>query len=225
MKISKQQTGVTLIEILVVVVIIAILAAMVIGIASRIEIQGKDRVIKNTLELLDAALGEFGDYGYNFKGSYSQLKFPPDCNGFLETNLEAAFQDALGATSTPIDGGTHDDPNYSGSEVMYFFLDRVPESKKILDKIGESLITQKGSNGSDMEITVNPGAADEKKYPLLRVIDPWGKTLRYSYYRNTQAETTPSSEPEQDSPRTFPVIISAGPDGVFGTDDDIKSRE
>ena len=220
MKISKHKTGVTLIEILVVVVIIAILVSLVIGIASRIDTQGKDRLIKSTMELLDAAMGEFGDYGYNFKGSYTQLKFPPDCNGFSKTQLETELTNALGATNVSING-THDDPNYSGCEVVYFFLSRVPESKKILDKIGASLVSQKGSDGGDMEITVTPGA---KKYPLLRVIDPWGITLRYSYYRNTQVETIPSTEPEQVSPRTFPVVISAGPDKEFGTADDIKSR-
>lgn len=213
-------TGVTLIEILVVTAIIAILAAMVIGIAGRIDTQGKDRLIKSTLELLDAALGEFGDYGYNFKGSYAQLDFPPDCNGFSESDLKAAMEAAQGVTSvTSIAGGTHD-ANYSGSEVMYFFLGRVPESKKVMDKIDKSMISQKDANGDEMTIEI-----DGKFYPLFRVIDPWGQTLRYSYYENVEEETEPtSSEPGQDSPRTFPIVISAGPDRDFGTDDDIKSR-
>ena len=52
-------------------------------------------------------------------------------------------------------------------------------------------------------------------YSLLRIIDPWGETLRYDYYDDYT---------EPDEARNFPVITSAGPDGVFGTDDDIASR-
>jgi hypothetical protein len=74
-----------------------------------------------------------------------------------------------------------------------------------------------------MKITIGSGA-DAKEYLLFRVIDPWGKTLRYSYYKNSQ-EIGSSSEPDPDSPRTFPVIISAGPDKIFGTSDDISTRK
>jgi len=90
----------------------------------------------------------------------------------------------------------------------------VPESRKTLDKIDSELII------SDGIIEV-----DEKRYPLLRIIDPWGETLRYDYY---DEEPPPLSEAEIDTmiedARNFPVIISAGRDGVFGTDDDIESR-
>jgi prepilin-type N-terminal cleavage/methylation domain-containing protein len=219
MKRRQNKTGVTLVEILVVVAIIAILVTMVIGIAARIDTQGKEQLTENTIALLTAAFSQFQDYGYNYSDSnYADFKFPPDCNGFSDTQLRNALQAAQGVTSvTSITGGTHD-ANYSGSEALYFFLSRVPESRQTLDKIDKSLISQKDSDGDDMTIEI-----DGKFYPLLRVIDPWRETLRYSYYRNIR-ESSPSSEPDPCSPRTFPVITSAGPDKEFGSADDIRNR-
>lgn len=215
MKRRQNKTGVTLVEILVVVAIIAILVTMVIGIASRIDTQGKEQLTKNTIALLTAALGEFGDYGYNYTEypNYAGLKFPPDCNNFLQSDLETE----LGGT---ISGGTHD-ADYSGSEAMYFFLSRVLESRQTLDKIDRKLVTNLGLDGQPMQITVGG-----QVYSLFRVIDPWGETLRYSYYRNTVEDCGPlSGEPKPDSPRAFPLITSAGPDKNFGTADDITSRD
>ena len=226
MKRRQNKTGVTLVEILVVVAIIAILVTMVIGIASRIDTQGKERLTENTIALLTAALGEFRDYGYSYSDPCdADFKFPLDCNGFSQSELEGALKDALGTTTTPAitPVGAHE-LNYSGSEVMYFFLSRVHESRQTLDKIDRKLVTNLDIDGNPMKITINPGA-DEKVYPLFRVIDPWGETLRYSYYRNTvEKSEPPSSEPERDSPRTFPVITSAGPDKEFGSADDIRNR-
>ena len=66
---------------------------------------------------------------------------------------------------------------------------------------------------------------DGNVYPLLRVIDPWKATLRYDYYN----ELPPPLAPEdidymKETKKTFPVITSAGPDGIFNTIDDITSR-
>jgi prepilin-type N-terminal cleavage/methylation domain-containing protein len=222
MKRRQNKTGVTLVEILVVVAIIAILVTIVISIASRTDIQGKEQLTKNTIALLTAALGEFRDYGYHYSDSnYANFKFPLDCNNFSQSKLENELGYALGTTTaiTP-SVGAHSDAN-SGCEAMYFFLSRVPESRQTLGKIDGKLITNLGIDGSSMEITVNPGV-DEKKYPLFRVIDPWGETLRYSYYDNGQEGST--GEPPLSSPRTFPVITSAGADKTFGTADDIASR-
>jgi len=222
MESCKHKTGVTLVEILVVVAIIAILATMVISLAARIDSQGKERLTENTFALLNAALGEFCDYGYNYSDPcYGGFDFPLDCNGFDAAELEGTLEKALGLDDgdVEISGGAHD-PNYSGSEALYFFLSKVPESRKTLAKIDSSLITNEDSDGDSMEISV-----DGKEYSLLRIIDPWGETLWYDYY---DEEPLPLSEAEIDTmideARNFPVIISAGPDGVFGTDDDIASR-
>jgi prepilin-type N-terminal cleavage/methylation domain-containing protein len=217
MKIRQNKTGFTLVEILVVVAIIAILLAMVVGIAARIDTQGKEQLTKNTIALLTAALGQFGDYGYTYSApSDANLKFPLDCNSFSDTDLASELQNALGIPVSIGPSGVHD-PCYSGCEAMYFFLNRVPDSRQTLGKIDRKLVTNLGLDGSPMQITVSG-----QVYPLFRVIDPWGKTLRYSYYDNTKE--SPTSEPSLSSPRAFPVITSAGPDKKFGTADDIVSR-
>ena len=218
MKIRQNKAGVTLVEILVVVVIIAILVTMVISIASRINTKDKEQLAEGTISLLSAALGEFRDFGYTYVDPcFVNLKFPLDCNDFTVNQLDNALENALGEAVppqiTPAAGAHYNE--YSGSEVMYFFLNRVPESRKILDKIDRKFVTNIGLDGSPMIITIDPGP-NEKIYPLFRVIDPWNKPLRYSYYRNIQ-ESIPSSEPEITSPMTFPLIISAGPDGDFNT--------
>ena len=219
MKKRQNKTGVTLVEILVVVAIIAILVSMVIGIAARIDTQGKEQLTKDTIAILTAALGEFGDYGYSYPAPYTDLKFPLDCNGFSEADLETELQTVLSASGVAISGGIHD-TDYSGSEAMYFFLSRVPESRQTLGKIDRKLVTNLDIDGQPMKITIDPGV-NEKKYPLFRVIDPWGETLRYDYYDETK--TNPNDR--RKSKKTFPVITSAGPDKEFGTADDIASRD
>jgi prepilin-type N-terminal cleavage/methylation domain-containing protein len=220
MKIKQNKIGVTLVEMLVVVAIIAILVTMVISVASRINTQGKKQLTENTIAILTTALGQFRDYGYTYSAPPdANFKFPLDCNGFSNTDIETELGAALGViVSVP---GIGHDPNYSGCEVMYFFLNRVPDCRGALDKIDKSLVTSKGSNDQDMNITV-----DSKDYPLFRVIDPWGETLRYDYYDEKPPPRTPADiNTMENSRKTFPVITSAGPDKKFGSTDDVTSRD
>ena len=217
MKSYRDKSGFTLTEILVVVAIIAILTTMVLTLAARFETQGRERSMKSALALLDAALSEFRDYGFSYSGaSYAGLEFPLDCNGFSRTNLQTAIEEALGTGSGSVSiTPDYNDPNFSGSEALYFFLSKVPDSKKTLERIDSSLITD-DAGGVRLEIDV-----DGRIYPLFRIIDPWGQTIHYSYYEN---EYETSNEPELPETRFFPVITSAGQDEVFGTDDDITNR-
>jgi prepilin-type N-terminal cleavage/methylation domain-containing protein len=197
--------GLTLIEMLVVVAVIAILVTMVIGIAARIDNQSKEQLAKNTLALLDAALGQFQDYGYKYNDPcYAELYFPLDCNDFPVGRLGTTINRALGTTgAVTINPAVSHDTKYSGSEMLFFFLNMVPECRKTLDKIDKSLITC------------------GKDYPLFRFVDPWGTTLRYDYiYREDLADST-----WKDNKKTFPLITSAGPDRDFNTvTDNITSR-
>ncbi|MBN1804285.1 MAG: prepilin-type N-terminal cleavage/methylation domain-containing protein [Sedimentisphaerales bacterium] len=68
MKRYKYSYGLTLVEILVVVAIIAILATMVIGIAARIDDQSKEKSLEFTFTLLESALQEYNE----FKGTFPE---------------------------------------------------------------------------------------------------------------------------------------------------------
>jgi hypothetical protein len=225
MKRNRQKIGFTILEMLVVVAVIVILVSMVITLAARFEDRGNERVIKSTFSMLDAALGEFEDYGYNYKGSYTELSlsFPLDCNDFLRVDFEDAVEEALGLDpgNVTIIDGVHED-YYSGSAGLYFFLSQVPDCRKVLDRIDISLVTNEDKNGDPLRIVVG-GDVDGQSYPLNRIIDPWGRTIRYSYYDNDVEVST--NEPDMAQPRTFPLLVSAGPDGEFNTPDDIKSNE
>ncbi len=240
MKSYKHKIGATLVEILIVVAIIAILATMVVGIATRVSNQSKEQLTKNTFALLNAALEQFRDYGYNYKvptiaspaerDFYRGLDFPLDCNGLPQPILEPTLANAVGATGALImPSGVLHDPNYSGSEVLYFFLNRVPTSRQTLKKIDDSLITNLSANKQSMEIHIAfPGGP--KIFPLLRIIDPWGTTLHYDYYPDWADYKGPGDWEGYlgyagKSKRTFPEITSAGPDRIFGTGDDITNRK
>ena len=158
MKSYKYRHGVTLVEIMVVVSIIALLASMVIGIASRIDNQSKERCLESTFALLESALQEYHEY---------TGKFPEQ--------PEKNFTNVL----------VH-------SEYLYNELSLIPESRKILGKIADSLLKNEY------------GAAET----LAEIYDPWGMALDYRYVPGDN----------------FPELVSAGPDKIFGTADDIPNR-
>lgn len=216
MKTCKYKTGFTLVEMVVVIAIVAVLATMVVGIAAHIDSKKDQKRARRTIVLLSTALGQFHDYGFDYKDSdYTAFGFPLDCNDFLADDIKKTLEAALGVGSVVI-SGAHD-PNYSSNEVMYLLLSMVPASRATLEKIDKKLITNLGFDRQPMEITIGSGE-DAKRHPLLRVIDPWDTVLRYDYYD----EDAPTPDP--DEARTFPVITSAGPDKKFGTDDDITNR-
>jgi len=159
MKRYKYKYGVTLVEILVVVAIIAMLATIVIGIASRINDQSKERGLESTFSLLESALQEYCE---------GTGKFPEQ--------PEKNYANAL----------IH-------SEYLYRELDLMPESRKILGRITDSLV--KNEYGT---IDTPP-----------EIYDPWGTVLDYGHVAGDN----------------FPELVSAGPDKIFGTADDISNKQ
>ena len=224
MKSGPGKSGFTLIEMLAVVAIIAILVGMVVGLSRRIDDQGKERLCRDTLELIGNALEQFRDFGYEYPDNplyqpaerqfYFGLKFPIDCNGFNQATLQALIARVLNVPVTIAASGHLQE--YSGCEAMYLFLSEVPDCRTTLDKVDKSLITDLGSNGVQMTINVNG-----RIRPLTRIVDPWEKSLRYDYY----TEVALPAFPDPDTKKTFPIITSAGPDGQFDTADDIINRQ
>jgi type II secretory pathway pseudopilin PulG len=91
------------------------------------------------------------------------------------------------------------DPNKPGylthSAALYGQLQSTPSSRKILENIDDSLVKN------------NPNAAAGIDMPQL--YDPWRTVLDYRYMPGD----------------TFPELISAGPDKIFATADDIRSKD
>ena len=155
MKSQESECGLTLVEMLVVVALIAVLASMVVAIAGRIGSQAKEKSLENSFSLLESALQEYYEYWNTF----------PDPNK---------------------------PPYLTHSAALYGQLQATPSSRKILENINNSLIKN------------NPGAVD-----MPQIYDPWDIILDYRYVPGD----------------TFPELISAGPDRIFATADDISSKK
>jgi len=228
---SRYKHGLTLVEILVVVGIIAILVSMAIVVTRRVENQSQENMLANTFAILESALGQFYDCGFRYPSPYEEFRFPLDCDGFGFRALQGTLAEATGAT--PVLITNHDEEaetnpvkkieylEYSGCEVMYFFLSQIPEARQALSGISAALVTNKNMYGRDIQIVVGNRPAE----PLLHVVDPWGKPLKYDYYYDGR-------EPDRSvrlrnwlkTRKTFPALVSAGPDKTFGTADDISSK-
>jgi len=228
MKSYRHKTALTLIEILVTVGIIAVLVSITVSVATRIDSQAREKLLENTFALLDAALEQFSDFedsydhaGYSSpdeRDFYTGLDFPVDCNRFPQPDIENEVAKVLNVPLPVVIDASGHDPVYSSSEAMYLFLSRVPECRQTLNKIDGSLITNLGTDNLPMTITIGP-----RDYPLLRIVDPWGTTLKYDYY-NEEALQLGNFIATRRSKRNFPLIISAGPDRRFGTGDDMTNR-
>lgn len=66
MRTRKYKCGMSLIEILIVVAVIAILVTMVIGVASRVDNQTKEKGVESVFALLDSALQEYREFTGHF---------------------------------------------------------------------------------------------------------------------------------------------------------------
>ena len=242
MKTHKLQVGLTLIDMLIAVAIIAVLASIVITTLVRIDSKAQENLCQGTLETLNAALRQYRDFKIECRINtssvterefYRSLTFPPDCNSFSENQIEIEIEKLLDITPVIIAPDKHD-PNESGGVVMYFFLSMVPECRETLGNIDQALLksdhkvssASKNYDEDYLMITIGP-VGDNRSYPWIRVIDPWGTTLNYDYYDETEVLTGSfiSFGRASKTIRSFPLITSAGPDGEFGTDDDITNRD
>ena len=153
--------GLTLVEMLVVVGIIATLAAIVVVVTRRVENQSDEQVVANAFAVLKSALRGY----YEFADQFPQ-----------QPVRNAGSAAALGHI-----------------QLMYAALDAVPECKQVLKGIDTILVKRRDRQPAES-----------------RFYDPWGTPLDYVYVVNVD---------------TFPELISAGPDKVFGTSDDITSKD
>ena len=210
MKNKPKQSALTLIEVLVTLAVIAILITITVGVSSRINTKAKEQLTAETIELLVTAIEKYYDFWNDFP-----LIDTANTNDAVELDFdETGFEDSMqrGDTSitiTDFPNNVINEQKYVSSEAMYYFLNRTPDCRKILEKINSSLITANGSNNQPMTMKVDNNG-NTRDYDLFQINDPWKQPLRYTY---------------NDANDTFPLIQSAGPDkDIYTEDDNIKSR-
>jgi prepilin-type N-terminal cleavage/methylation domain-containing protein len=191
--------GFTIVELLVVIAIIAVLVTLSIGGGRMLKLQAEQRLAQGAIEIIVTALELY----YDDEGG-----FPFATNGFVD--LDDYISDGMQVIVT-ITGvsGNNTDASYWSSQALYYFLAKSANSTKIIETISNTLITNTDAGGLPIvaEITIiTPSSVTS--VDLLRFVDPWGNTLRYTYINGN----------------SFPVITSPGADGDFGTGDDISSQ-
>jgi prepilin-type N-terminal cleavage/methylation domain-containing protein len=97
MKTRRCNNGLSLIEMLIAVAVIALLATMAIGIASRIESQTKEKALKGVFASLEGALQEYRDFTGDFPigGLYDELRSVPASREILDRMEGSVMGDKL----------------------------------------------------------------------------------------------------------------------------------
>ncbi len=157
----------TLVEMLAVLAVITVLAAIVVAVGMHIETQSRERGLTQLFALLEAALQEYRDF-----------------KGYFPEQPERDFSNAS-----------------AHSEYLYRELRSIPECRRILENIDSSFVHDYFDSGV---VPAMPEIYDSwwiKDKERRRVLD-------YIYAADD----------------SFPELISAGPDRIFGTADDIRNR-
>jgi type II secretory pathway pseudopilin PulG len=236
MKKYRAKYGVTMIEVMVSVAVVIALVSVAIGVSTYVRQQGRMELAKSEIAILSTALEQYYDYTH---------QYPPDVNYTDESDLPSngrinAFKIALNTNDEPhADNGSplrhygfSNDSPYSGIEVLYYYLNRIPQSRNLLKKLPEKAITAKAikldtnnqpikNTAYDPNLIIDLGPVGNQKLTnVIRIIDPWETPFKYTRYRSTESTATLKTEN-----KNFPLIESAGPDRKFHTVDDITSRD
>jgi prepilin-type N-terminal cleavage/methylation domain-containing protein len=215
MRYMKKQNAFSLIEMLVVLTVISILTGLVIHSATSFDRKAKVRLCEGALAQIDLALAEFNKIGFtSVHADYRFCKFPVDCQEPAKRAMTTVIEEAMDYSNVSITGNLND---YSIA-VMYFVLEQQPACKEILARMDESVVSNLDDNGNVMNIQLTRNGT-MREYAFFTIRDPWGKALSYDYYRQNDNVAAWSI-----ARRSFPVVTSAGPDGNFGTSDDITNR-
>lgn len=112
MRRHEYKAGVTLVEMLIVLAIIMLLVSIAIGVATSVQNQGKERLIKNTFGLLEGALQEYHDFEGVFPEAadpepyvnseilYSELNRIPASRKLLQELDDSVIKDSVPPTGS-----------------------------------------------------------------------------------------------------------------------------
>lgn len=201
------QCGMTLMEIMVTMAVILILAGTLLGITRYIKIRASEHLTESMLEVLVLALEQY----YDDFGAFPFATPDTNTNSILGDDYtvadlvnDIANDIAPGASGSVSSGSLLQKDASSGA--LYYFLDKNPNSRKVIEAVSATLVTNKGSFGNPVKITIN--TTPSETVDLVRFIDTWGTSIRYVYIDGT----------------AFPSLRSAGADEIFDTNDDIVCK-
>jgi prepilin-type N-terminal cleavage/methylation domain-containing protein len=203
---TDRKKAFTLIEVLVTLAIILILAGTLIGAGKYLRVRAERQLTASAIEVISTALQQY----YDQTGS-----FPPVI--YSANELKTALSVTTVTVSPP--GGQPTSPGESNlwwcSQSLFYFLDRVPQSKAVLSGLSNRMLTNKGKTGVGLQIQI-----DGTTYDWVRFVDAWGTTMEYIYNSDESAHKV--------SGYSFPVIRSAGPNKNFtdppGSGDDLCNQ-
>jgi Tfp pilus assembly protein PilE len=195
---AQRQCAFSAVEVITAVAILAILAGMLLGLGRQLRVQAEEKLAQSTIDIIVAALEQY------YVSNGNTFPFEADVNYGI-TDFEFDTVDTAAGEMVTVSGGTNED-EYWSSEALFYFLNKTPSCKRIIDTITDIQITNKGSDNVPLLIEVPTG---NTPIDLIRFIDPWDNALRYTYATGD----------------TFPLIESAGADCDFdATGDNITSQ-
>jgi prepilin-type N-terminal cleavage/methylation domain-containing protein len=212
---TDRKKAFTLIEVLVTLAIILILAGTMITAGKYLRVRAERQLTQSAIEVICTALQQY----YDQTGS-----FPPvvDNAAALKT---AIFGSASPLTIT-VSRGTHPVPDsnpmtedtgtvFWRSESLFYFLERIPQSKAILNGLSNQMLSNKDKTGIGLQVEIPTGGTT---YDWVRFVDTWGTSLNYTYTVGDVFPVLTSAGPDK-------IFKTAGPDGILGTSDDVESAD
>ncbi|MCF7956042.1 MAG: type II secretion system GspH family protein [Phycisphaerae bacterium] len=161
MRLLCRKKGFSIVEILTVIAVITVLAAMVLGVGKHVKEMGNIKLTKSTIDILVTAVEQY----YQDEG-----RMPSNSFG-----------------GTPVIKTGSVESSWSG-EALYYRLSQSYNSKRLINTIDDSLITSRDAAGDVLTVDVtytDPGTGTvtfiETDLVLPRFVDAWGNTLRYNY--------------------------------------------
>ncbi len=195
-----KQSAFSLIEMVVVLATILILAGAMLGVGRYLTIRANIDLTASELQVLTTALQQYYD-DFEVFPIITEKDITGD--GVIDPYDEFHLEYDFNGTVVPDNAIDNLDAAAASSAAMFYFLRQNPNSRTIINAMTDSLVTNNGVSGVNLQITLLSGQID-----LPRFIDAWGTSIRYEYTGGT----------------AFPILSSAGPDEQFGTPDDVTSQ-
>lgn len=198
-------SGFSLVEMVVVLAVILILAGALLGVGKYLMIRASVDLTESQLEILATALQQYYDDFEAFPVTVKDYNLDGAVDEYDESHLESDLQGTVtpdDAVDDLIAAEEETPPASASSAALFYYLDKNPNSRKIVEALTDTLISSNDTSGQPIQVTLT---ATGQTISLPRFIDAWGTSIRYEYIDGT----------------AFPTLTSAGPDTTFDTEDDI----